>query len=47
MNLKKLKEELKILVNENKQLSDSMIDSKNQLSLTSQTMKNSKISIFN
>jgi hypothetical protein len=33
--LKKIKEELKILVNENKQLSDSILDSKNQLSLTS------------
>ena len=33
--LKKIKEELKMLVNENTQLSDSIIDSKNQLSLTS------------
>ena len=46
--LKKIKEELKILVNENTQLSDSIIDSKNQLSLTSSTnedFKNLKIQL--
>jgi hypothetical protein len=46
--LKKIKEELKILVNENTQLSDSIIDSKNQLSLTSsnnEDFKNLKIQL--
>ena len=46
--LKKIKEELKMLVNENTQLSDSIIDSKNQLSLTSSTnedFKNLKIQL--
>ncbi len=46
--LKKIKEELKMLVNENTQLSDSIIDSKNQLSLTSsnnEDFKNLKIQL--
>jgi len=40
--LKKIKEELKILVNENKQLSNSVIDSKNQLNLNSSNNKDFK-----